>query len=226
MQKTEEIFYKGENPNNYLKFEVGSTWSTNDTNLFRILSISNNKTKIVYHKSLSDWDYKDAFHNSYNTSGSKKKTLYDSIKHKNYLSLENYKIGHACNGREWSSGNASDFTCQIDVHHTQDDYISSITNNDLLQTLSNNSSWLKEKYIAYVTSENESYVQKSTRIGVLNISVTNAMAYPASAYEKSSNFLPLLTLKENVEIIKDEECITTIEAGSKECPYLLKCDDC
>ena len=217
-KKTEEIFFKGDNPNNYVKFEVGTEWSETDTNLFRILSIYDNKIKIVYNTPLDGWTRADAFSNTYNSEDSKKKVLYDSIVNKNYLSLESYKQEYFCRGTTSSSTGRHNYNCTLSNNKTTD-YIASITNHELLNTLSNNSSWLPDDYIAltYSYSSGERY----ERDGILSVTEVERVNFHVGY--SVDEYLPLITLNSNVKIVKDSNCNNS---GTKECPYLLECSSC
>lgn len=208
---TDEIFFRGENPNNYVTFELNSSWSDTDNNLFRIFSIYNNKTKIVYNKPLSDWNYDDAFNSTYETDDSKKKELYDAIVNKDYLSYEKYYNRYYCVGTESSSFGYHDYVCSLKINSGELDYIGTISSIDLMNTISNNSSWLNSNYIGGLTDF-------SAKVG-LSVEFNNGVDYEKGTY---TNFLPLLTLRDCINITLDSSCSNDYEVGSKECPYILE----
>ena len=150
--------------------------------------------------------------------------MYEQLKYKDYVELYSYYYTPT-NSRGDSTIYSVDYSGV-----TRRSYIGNVNSEEYYNTILNNKSWLDDYYASFVPVSYYSYSGYTGFKYILNCKNENLITNPdvrANNYltDTFDNYIPVITLKQNLEIIKDTSCSSTYTPGSINCPYLLKDND-
>ncbi len=221
---------KGENPKNWVVFEVKSDTtkptsfpSDSEQNLWRIFSYIEGELKLVYNKTIGidpDYDYEPKYsieHHRVDGTGwfsseiegatPLKQNLVDSLIHKNYVKKTNYYYEYNWQSRVYN----------LNLDKPISDYMGVLSINDYNQ-IKGSGDWLPKPFIIGYSLVGLG----GSRQWNLNLTTNGGINNTTGGWP----YLPVVTLKDKVKIVKNDSCAKGTTLGTKECPYKLSCDDC
>ncbi len=218
--------------NSLLYKGTGKTCVKTNSSITHYKNLDPNKPDDLYrYLNDTDWSYFELLEEE--KYENKKETLAAQIVNKNYIEKTNYYYDY-------------DTSNKITTSNPRKQTLGTLSVADVNSTKSGATSWIPTPFISgwrYGDGWSSSY-KYIVIISATNYSVDNngkitdtdyvwKDSWVKGTYEAScgafhyggSNYLPVVTLKDKVKLVKNDSCATGATQGSKSCPFKLSCDN-